>query len=216
MTVIAWKDGVMASDSCVSDYDLVCSTSAQKIERLSSGALWGSAGDCDCRAVIALFDKVRDPSKFPSKVDIAGAKTEFVALLALPRGGVWHISCGPHNEAGWPEDGGEAAQIWSVTTSKGYYAIGSGGIAALCAMDAGATAEMAVGIACNRNVYCRRPIHVMTLFDKQHPSPWKGKKDGQSGRRNANANGPRSAHGRAKAGWALKQLARKARPTTLK
>ncbi len=164
MTVITWRSGTMCSDSCWT-YGDTHIASLIKIKRLSSGALLGQAGDNDCRAIESLLDKIKDPRKLPSKVELSSCKDGFLGLLALPsNGGVWVIATGPVTEAGWPTDDGEHG-IWLATSMGGYAAVGSGSDIALGAMDAGATAKQAVEIACRRNINCRLPVHVRRLFD---------------------------------------------------
>jgi hypothetical protein len=167
MTCIAWRAGVMACDSCWTHGDTHVA-SLIKIKRLSSGALLGQAGDNDCRAMEELLDKIKDPRKLPSKVELCATKDDFCGLLALPgNGGVWVIASSPVDEAGWPVadsyDQREEVGIWPATTMGGYAAVGSGSDVALAAMDAGATARLAVEIACRRNIHCRPPVHVRRL-----------------------------------------------------
>lgn len=164
MTCIAWRSGIMACDSCWT-YGDTHVASLIKIKRLSSGALLGQAGDNDCRAMEALLDKIKDPRKLPSKLELATTKDEFLGLLALPgSGGVWIVSSEPVNEVGWPVDTKNDVGIWLATTIGGYAAVGSGADFALAAMDAGASAKLAVEIACRRNINCRPPVHVRRLI----------------------------------------------------
>lgn len=169
MTVIVYRAGVMACDSRWSSFGTQ-TVSAVKIIRLASGALLGSAGDNDSRAMYELLDKVRDPRKLPTRTELAATKLDYEGLLALPKGGVYMISTGRHDDAGYPlgEDGAEASEadygIWQATTMGGYAACGSGADVALGAMDAGATAREAAIIACRRNVFCALPVHTIKLI----------------------------------------------------
>lgn len=160
MTVIAYRSGIMACDSCWSYGDTQVA-SLIKIRRLSSGALLGQAGDNDCRAVDALLDKVKDPKKLPSRDELARTLTDFQGLLAFPKGSVYVISIGAVDQAGWSQNGDIG--VWPATSMGGFAAVGSGAECALAAMDAGATAREAVQIACRRNLYCRGPVHVIKL-----------------------------------------------------
>lgn len=166
MTCITYRAGIMACDSSWTYGDTLVA-SAIKIKRLSSGALLGQAGDNDARAIEALLDKIKDPRKLPTKIELAATKDDFMGLLALPKGGVWVIASGPVDEQGWPvadsHDERDDLGIWPATTIGGYAAVGSGADYALAAMDAGASAKLAVEIACRRNVHCRPPIHVRRL-----------------------------------------------------
>lgn len=172
MTIIAYRNGVMACDSCWATYGTQ-TVSAIKIMRLSSGALLGSAGDNDARAMYELLDKIKDPRKLPSRKELAETKLEYEGLIAFQKGGVWMISTGRHDDAGYPlgDDGSEASEadygVWPATTMGGYAACGSGADYALSAMDAGADARTAVVIACKRNTACRLPVHYMTLVKKK-------------------------------------------------
>lgn len=171
MTCIAFRNRFMACDSCW-DYNGTQVVSAIKIHRLSSGALLGSAGDNDARAIIELLDKIKSPAKLPSRVQLAETKCNFMGLLAFPKGGLWIIASGPVDEAGWPaadsHDEREDLGVWPAGTMGGYAAIGSGGDHALAAMDAhpSVTAKRAVEIACKRNLSCRLPVHVVPLFPR--------------------------------------------------
>ena len=170
MTCIAWRAGWMVCDSCWTFGDTQVG-SLIKIQRLTSGALLGQAGDNDCRNLVLLFDRIKDPSKFPSKQELATTKDNFMGLLALPKGGVWVIASAPVDEAGWPVadsyDEREEVGIWPATSMGGYAAVGSGSDLALAAMDAGANARQAVEIACRRNINCRLPIHAVPLHVKK-------------------------------------------------
>lgn len=171
MTVVAWRNNIMASDSCWASNGTQ-TVSLVKIKRLSSGALLGSAGDNDCRAIIALLDKIKDPDRLPSAAELAATRCDYAGLLAFPKGGVWYIATGKHDDAGYPAGEEDDFGVWPATTMGGYAAVGSGADCALAAMDAGATAKEAVAIACRRNVYCRLPVHSVRL----NPAPAKGKR----------------------------------------
>lgn len=168
MTCIAFRGGVMACDSCWSYGDTQV-VSQIKIKRLTSGALLGQAGDNDARAMEILLDKIKDPRRLPSKVELAATKDAFMGLLALPKGGVWVISSGPVDEMGWPADTDEEYGVWPATTIGGFAAVGSGSDYALAAMHAGASAKLAVDIACKLNLSCRTPVHVRRLFPEKNP-----------------------------------------------
>jgi hypothetical protein len=161
MTTIAYRAGVMACDSCWT-FGTTQVVSHIKIKRLKSGALLGSAGDNDSRALETLLDNIKDGSKLPTRQQLNETKVSFMGLLALPRGGVFVIACGPVDEMGYPKDS-EDYGVWPATTMGGYAAVGSGADYALSAMDAGATAKEAVVIACRRDINSRPPVHVLRL-----------------------------------------------------
>lgn len=167
MTVIAYRSGIMACDSCWT-YGNTQTVSAIKIKRLKSGALLGGAGDNDSRSMEALLDTLKDPAKMPTREALAATKAEGMWLLALQRGGVWVVSTGRHDESGYPyrPDGeeGDDFGVWPATTMGGFAAIGSGGDCALAAMHAGASAKEAVEIACKLDINCRAPYHTIRLW----------------------------------------------------
>ena len=174
MTIICWRNGFMASDSCWATYGTQ-TVSAVKIQRLSSGALLGSAGDNDARAMVKLLDGVKSPRGLPSRRELADTKTDYEGLIAFPKGGVWMIVTGRHDETGYPlgPDGAEESEsdygVWPATTMGGFAAAGCGADYALAAMKAHASvsAYAAVKVACELNVHCKLPVHVVPLHPKR-------------------------------------------------
>lgn len=161
MTVVAFRSGIMACDTCWSDGEMQ-TVSATKITRLSSGALLGQAGANDARAVVALLDKVKKAEQLPSREALVATRCEFAGILALPRGGAWIISISACDEGGWDRDDEETG-VWPATTMGGYAAVGAGGEHALCLMDAGLSAERACRVVANRVMSCRPPIITVSL-----------------------------------------------------
>lgn len=158
MTTIAYKDGVMACDSCWAS-NSVQTTSLTKIQRLSSSALIGTAGDGDVRAVLALLDKIKSPDKLPTRFDLAATRCDFDAILVFLTGQVWHISIGRVGK------GDYEGQVWPA--NRGIAAVGSGSELAIGAMAAGKSARDAVNIACKFDINSRRPVHVVALAERK-------------------------------------------------
>lgn len=156
MTTIAFKDGVMASDSCWTSRGDVQYTSLSKIRRLSSGALLGQAGTNDCREMDSLLDKIKQPSKLPTRDVIANLKLDFIGLLAFPRGKLFMVSSREN-----PSDYNDEIGIWEC--NRGFATCGSGGDIALGALAAGKSAREAVAIACKFDINSRLPVHVVSL-----------------------------------------------------
>lgn len=154
VTTVAYRDGIMACDSCWAD-DNMQTTSMTKIDRLTSGALLGSAGDCDIRLLLSLIDKVKTPDKLPGRAELAATKTDYKGILVFPRGQVYMIDIGP--STGEQYD----AQVWPA--NRGIAACGSGGKVALGAMGAGKSAQEAVAIACRFDINSKLPVHVVKL-----------------------------------------------------
>jgi hypothetical protein len=166
MTVIAYRNGIMASDSCWTSQGTQ-TVSMIKIKRLSSGSLLGFSGDNDARAIEAILDKIKDPRKLPSRDELATSHVDFQGLLAFPRGGVYVISSSKIDQSGWVDNEDDEAGVWPAATMAGYAAVGSGGDFALAAMDAGASAKQAVEIACRRSIFCRLPVHTVALHENK-------------------------------------------------
>lgn len=150
MTTIAYKDGVMASDSAWV-YAGTQTSSASKILRLSSGALLGEAGDNDSRVIRPLLEKILCFAKIPLGKELAATNVDYSALLAFPNGEVAIILIGHDDKRGWY---GEA---WKAT--RGCAAVGSGCDLAYGAMSMGASAAQAVAVACKWNIDSRLPVH---------------------------------------------------------
>lgn len=141
MTVIAYRNGVMACDSLITAADdWIMPYTATKIERTPHGGLLGFAGNLFLRKqFIDWFDKGRvgpqpdlgDEAK-AIHVDHEGRVTLFMYKGAL-------------------EVAGE------------FFAIGSGSIPALAAMHMGAGPERAVAIACLLDTCSGGDVHAASL-----------------------------------------------------
>lgn len=150
MTVIAYRDGVMACDSLWADPTTGSIDNLQtKIKRLKSGALYGGAGDVDERALVKMLHKVRAPTKLPSSDKLRNIKDDCDGLLVFPDGKIFFVYTG--------------ASASVCPTSLEFAAIGIGRHIAIGAMEAGLTAAGAVEATCKHNVYCRLPVHTLTL-----------------------------------------------------
>lgn len=159
MTTIAYKDGIMASDSAASDSWQILTNKSTKIYRLGSGALFGGAGDADIRSILELFNDCKSYKSLPTKKKIIEEKTDFDGLLVLPKGAkIFHVWC---NEP--PGDSDERWHAGVMPIEEHHYAIGSGAIFALPALDAGRSARDAVLIACKRDFFTRPPVVTVEL-----------------------------------------------------
>jgi ATP-dependent protease HslVU (ClpYQ) peptidase subunit len=138
MTIIAYRDGVMAADTCVTDSFI---TNGMKLHK-KSGHIIGFCGDV---AQALVFVDWFFNQKKNRKPDLA-SETGWEALV-LNKDGVttWDRSLRP------------------IPMDDHFYAIGSGATLAMGAMEHGASAKKAVEIACKRDPYCRLPVTVMRL-----------------------------------------------------
>lgn len=148
MTVIAYRNGIMASDSLLVDgYSRI--GTAQKIDKVR-GWIIGGAGDFDAtEAFMAKFD----PSVIRKNIYIpfypgAPRDGEECKLLAVsPRGEMYEFS-----------SAGVFGRVYGP-----YYALGAGADSAMAAMAMGATAEKAVQIAIKHNMACGGKVQVVKL-----------------------------------------------------
>ena len=128
MTTVAYRDGVLAGDTKVTEGETVVDDKQRKVYKLRDGCLYGFAGNLEdgLRLLRALR---KDLDAHPSGL------VEFSALLVYPDG-----------EVGLYE-----GNTW-VKQKGAYFAIGSGAVCALSAMDAGAGAVEAVKIGIKRDL----------------------------------------------------------------
>jgi hypothetical protein len=141
MTIVVYRDGMLASDSCVSD-DGVPTGSFQKIIR-TPRYLVGATGDAE-GMILAMrwgMANFRQSAK-----DKALANCE-ATIIRINSKGVVEF---------W-----EGSAFYEVTAP--FHAIGGGQHYALGALAHGATAEEAASIACQYSAVCKGPIHVLKL-----------------------------------------------------
>lgn len=161
MTTIAYRNGIMASDSCWSYNDTV-DTMQTKMRRLKGGCIIGSAGTSDSRDVEALFDKVKTPAGLPSPEALGRMRCDYLGLLVLPKGRLYKVCCTGITETNWDGERDAEFGLWEI--SFDFAAVGSGAPVALGALSAGKNAKEAVRIACMWDLYSKAPVHVMPLL----------------------------------------------------
>lgn len=124
MTTIAYRDGVLAGDTRITDDDGVITTGhLRKVCRLRNGTLLGFAG-----TIAKIHALIKQAQKNPDGVlTIKPDKDELEALLIYQDGKVMQLDPG-----GWAE------------VKAKFYAIGSGDLPARVAMSCGLSAVEAV------------------------------------------------------------------------
>jgi ATP-dependent protease HslVU (ClpYQ) peptidase subunit len=149
MTTIAATRHALAGDTMVHIESIGATYPAIKVRRIK-GNPCGAAGDAgDCTRMLDWAETGFAEKKRPKFTCPPGAPDEAM-LLILQADGIYLMT---QNDP-YPE------QI-----AADYYAIGSGGPAALGALYAGATLEQAMDIACVVDPYTRGPITVLKLVD---------------------------------------------------
>ena len=141
MTVIVYRDGVMAADTLVVDAANAM-YHTQKIFRMDDGGLIATAGGG--QETIAF----RNYFLYGIEADDLEYK-DFSGILVKPDGLVYY--CETHKLIDPVDDD--------------FIAIGSGRMIANGALEMGASAEEAVKIACKYNIYCGEPISILRLND---------------------------------------------------
>ena len=147
MTTIAYRDGVLASDSRETAYKSRIDTDkAKKIFRVGS-CIVGMAGSSaqGMQMLEALKKAVKARKKGEENVLPNIMLKSCMALLVEGDGGLWFYEKG----------------VWMRV--DGYYAIGSGSDYAIAAMDTGLSAKEAVRIAINRDCFSGGRIQTLEL-----------------------------------------------------
>jgi ATP-dependent protease HslVU (ClpYQ) peptidase subunit len=140
MTTIAYRDGVLASDSLVTLGSTKVHGSYQKIRRMGNH-LVGTAGSMSACQDFVDWIKSNDE-------DLAPPKGEYNALIIDPKGRVREI---------------ENGSMLPVPKNAKFFAIGSGASYALAAMFAGASATEAVKIAAKIDTSTGLPVRSLKI-----------------------------------------------------
>lgn len=142
MTIVAYKDGVMAADKQTTSANM--GMTVTKIRRLHGGSLAGASGNASmCRRLIQWVDAGGDPKDYPD------GKHECIVLVVRPGGHIHLFDEGPT----------------PIDIEDSYVAIGSGRDFAMAAMYMGASAEEAVAVASHFENNCGRGIDTLSLRD---------------------------------------------------
>jgi hypothetical protein len=167
VTVIAYskKHRVLAADSRCSDEHQMHLTNCQKIFRLKNGALIGTAGDSDDRAVRTLLG-MATPRKLPTREKLAETKTGFSGILVFPKGQVFVVEIDYECRDGDGEWRGSIDPI-----SDDVVAVGHGAQFAYGALDLGHSPQEAIRVTCKRDTTCALPIQWESLDGKQKDIP---------------------------------------------
>lgn len=150
MTTIAYRAGVIAADSLISQDDCALGDST-KVVRLENGCLFGAAGDADTRNIEVRLGALRSPKRMPLGSSLTRHKVDFHGILVWPTGEAFHLMVSePEGKRGW------TGSVFAI--DRPYHAIGSGAAYALGAMAAGKGAVEAVKIACQFDLKSRPPV----------------------------------------------------------
>lgn len=145
MSVIVYRDGVMAADTRAYSGDATPIGHKMKIFRLKDGSLVGFSTTKPglSEAMVAWFNA--ESPEGPPPVEM-----NFSALLVKPNGEVFY-----YNDSISP----------SGPLVGPYFAVGSGDHYALGALACGAAATEAVEVACQFDPWCALPVAALALAD---------------------------------------------------
>lgn len=144
MSVVCYRDGVMASDSGIFIGDVLIGN-VKKIIKTDDGFLAGACGNAEDSS---LFLDVASEGMDDDMV--FSEECKFISLNALyvnPKGEVFSVG-----NKGYP-----------FKVDAPFYAEGAGAEIALGAMAAGASAEEAVEIAIKYSIWCTGPVKTIKL-----------------------------------------------------
>lgn len=150
MTTVAYRDNIMAGDSCLStgDENTIYVGDVDKVFRLKDGSLFAASGDSECQQIMRVLESGAKDHKIPGL--LAKIKSESECMLVRPDGRMYWIVV---------DDGyGEFTEF-----KDQFCAIGSGKDFAYGAMEAGASALEAVRCASRRHAFTRGPFMFMDL-----------------------------------------------------
>jgi ATP-dependent protease HslVU (ClpYQ) peptidase subunit len=142
MTTIAYRDGVLASDSRLTFDSAVSTDKCKKIWRLKDGALFGASGNNE--AGLMVLKALQKDTPLPK------LEGDMCAILIRPNGRVYY------------SDG----RLWDHWPEK-FIAIGSGGSYALAAMRSGADVVTAVKAGIAVDIYSGGRVQVLKLGRKR-------------------------------------------------
>lgn len=154
MTVIVWKDGIMAADTAAWEDTICVTTDCHKIHRIRDGSLIGCCGEW---GEIERFVRWMDAGQPDPKPDFAqGDDDGFGALVVSPLGRV----------TTWTEK-----MVEQVATGESGMVIGTSHKYLMGMLLAGLSAEEAVALAIERCAYVGGHVESMRLDDVEVAEP---------------------------------------------
>jgi hypothetical protein len=160
LTTIAYRDGIMACDSCWALDGSLIDNLANKIIRLKSGGLFGLCGSNDVRPIVKMLENVKTEKQMPSYEDLAACRISGMYLLVLPNRKVYKFQTTALAADSWEAETQDIG-MWRIELP--FVSVGSGSHIAIGAMAHGASAQQAVRAACRFDINSRLPVHTHKL-----------------------------------------------------
>ena len=160
MTTVAYKDGIMCSDSQATRGDFIDNTETKKVFNVN-GVLIGISGNAiSAMKFVEWFENTmlhavaQEENPFVSiNMPESLVEDDFMAMVVYPDESIWEF----HG----------CDKVMQIT--QDYFAVGSGMFYALSVMDNGGTAEEAVAVAIKRDVYSGGDIQKFELGVEEEP-----------------------------------------------
>ena len=131
MTTIAYKSGIVAYESYLTQDDAIIDYDCEKMVHVDD-VVFFFAGNAHNEQTLIDGYFSGSPILVPSKAECDAIIVDGTDIYLA---------------------GLEESEFWKLPLEMNHYALGSGAMVAFGAMDAGASAKRAVEIACNRDVY---------------------------------------------------------------
>jgi 20S proteasome alpha/beta subunit len=154
MTTIAFKEGALAADTMSVTAGL--QGTHKKIHDLGSFWLGGSGDVYQIRKVVSWVQSMQ-PGYFSDMESTAPHRWETWAFYDAQRCDPGALLVCKETRKCWRLDGDYWEQL-----DRPFYAIGSGRDFAMGAMQAGASAERAIEVACELDAYSSKPVEVVS------------------------------------------------------
>lgn len=154
MTTIAYRNGVMACDSQMTDEENIRTICENKIVRIH-GVLIGCSGDADARPVHEFFKKKKIKTVKQLLKKAPALNGEWTSLIAFPDGTLIMM------------DTNENGSCIEMLSEEPFYAVGNGGKFARAAMKGhpDVTAARAVEVACELDIHSCLPVKTMDISE---------------------------------------------------
>lgn len=150
MTTIAYKNGILATDSCWASGDFIESRNVKFI-KLKNGIICAGSGANDDRHIINIFSKIKNPRNVPNVKELLEfCHQDTKHLIVYPNKDIWILDIKYSENEKW-------ANFYPIKND--FIAIGSGAHFAVGAMAAGKSAIEAVEIACTLDINSCLPVH---------------------------------------------------------
>jgi hypothetical protein len=172
MTIVVYRDGIMAADSAM-NYDQLKVGSIQKVFWLDNGAMYGGAGQVDDRDIRAFLGSKPFPCELDALQLIDMCTCDLQSILVMRDGRTFQVFVDL-----WEGKKDDTAEIIEIKAE--YAAVGVGWQMAIGALAAGADAERTVELVAKHADTVQLPVQTLKLIDSPKPKRRRRKKTGEA------------------------------------